>query len=159
MVIHLGYISLSFMLFHMVQKHRLCWSTLVYWVFFTHLLQLRCSTLIILIVHMPSLIPYQSRCALHPLNQGIHLTIGTSACIWWLLALLGHLLLPRATPTQPCAYPCLAFPHLCLNMLQPRPQRHSWLFGIVWELIDPPRGVLRSNASLAHVSIQMASKG
>ena len=92
----------------------------------------------------------------HPHIQEFCLTWGASACLWWFFAFLGNLLPPWATPTHPCAHPCLI--HLCSNMPNPCSHMYSWPFGMVRKLISPPRGVWGSNHELTLVFIQMASK-
>ena len=158
MIIHLWYFS--FHLCYVIwSKLRLCWSFTESWgtppwSFW----QLGRSTLIYMTVQMPSLMTDQSLYTPHSLNQGNYLTIGASACIWWFFTLLRHLLLPRSTPTHPCAHPHLYFPHLCSIILLNFSHYHLFPFWMVWDLIGPPRGVLRSNPSLTHVCIQISSK-
>ena len=91
-------------------------------------------------------------------NSGISLTLGVSACLWWFLAFLEHLLPHRAIPTHPCAHPCLSCLHLWPNMPHSYSHCHLWLFGMIRKLIGPPRGVWGLNHELTLVCIQMASK-
>ena len=99
----------------------------------------------------------QSRAPLPPF-QIFRLPWGTSAWTRWFLAFLEHALPPWDTTTHPCAHPNLSYLHTCSNMPQPRSHKDSWLFGMIWRLIGPPRGVLGSNIRLALVCIHMESK-